>query len=96
MIAEAVPVVQHAYSLAGKARADHRVRAPVDNGSHEPGQITGIVLEIRVLTNDHVSRCALNPGPNSEAFPAIPFLRDEHVDLFFGEEALENRAGSVR
>ncbi len=65
---------------AQEAGAVHRVGLALEDGLEEQGELPGIVLQVRILDDDHVARGVLESGAEGRALPPIPLVEDQGVD----------------
>jgi len=80
VVAHAVPVVQHPSRVAPEATAEYGIGAPIQQRLDDAGQLTRIVLEVRVLYDGDVAGGAREGASHGRALPAIPLVNYQVVD----------------
>ena len=86
-------------SRAGRSWSTTRSTCPpcsaVGDGSEQGGQVERVVLQVRILNDDHVAGGEGDPGADGGAFPAVLRVAHELIDLAGGTQALEDVPGAV-
>jgi hypothetical protein len=74
-----VPVVEDPVGATEEPRPVDDVRVPLDDRPQQLGDVPRVVLEVRVLDEDHVAGGHREPGPDRRALPLVALLVEDGV-----------------